>query len=1745
MHRPNADIRAIVAIDDILLMGRHLLEAQQIVRHIAVGFQWRLPGQSHLRGAAKFDFEIVRRRRLRWHRVHVDDAALAAVGLLLLHHQLRHHEHGVSAGRLQQLRWRGLGARLSFTWSIGQCSMTLRDVTKPTNMSNVRLMQDAKSPLVLGDRSSAKLMKSVTLRNEHSPLPGRAAVFPVNDPQVGQKGQRSSYLEVGQIENHQSVAVVSGQAADHGELGKQLGQCGEVAQPVQHQEAGYFAQMRETHGPVHVYDAEHYIAVYGCAIKERLRFPYGRHCHADGVADCGWLSRLAKTVAAAATAPGIIGGAHPGSRRWCTLTSAAQSERLLLRQLIVRSGAAFDKIFGYASKQNVYVFAPNSAASASPTCRRGGSAVTKSRLQPHRSRPLIFGSTGDSSRLHLVRLLLPLCGWPRLKEHCLASRHGRVGFRRAPSPGTWLKFGSRELIRVNFPDHLVRITREFRLKSRNFPGSASPGTWLKFGSRELIRVNFPDYLVRIAREFRLKSRNFPGSASPGTWLKFGSRELIRVNFPDQLVRITREFRLKSRNFPGSASPGTWLKFGSRELIRVNFPDQLVRITGEFRLNSRNLTRNIFTRNTTEIRVYTQNSIVFRVKNSGKSDRNSFPFPENFPDHISGFFSGTRGCSGPKKLIRAFTRKSIKNRARITKFRKKFRCSCVNLSNAAAEAVFRSVTTELQVQTLNQMERMAVYQIFQLLLQNKLHFLKSINHDFVFGFVRTIDAEKDPRNLLIVFELFPLVVAEFDITRFSEDMFEVIACYFPVDFKPSASGSVTRDQLVELHSRCLSSTPIFGEFMVPLLLEKLASDLRSARLESFNLLRRAAPVYPAAVLLGYGQQLLAAFRRAMFRSAVSDEERRVALTAFAEVVARIARSDCDAGDDAESGREEFFRLLLKECRPNLRELDPNVMEATGRALESAVGVADATTRRQLVTGILPDILAGLADRKDSASKCGLLDILRRLLTASLSSYSPTSVSVELKAYLSGELESICAALYGLATAAAAESATPDSERLRLACLATMGRLCSEPGLASDEQRAGFAEHLLAELGGGRSGQQRQRLPGQPIRPIVRDYARRLAATNADEAASLINKGMLPLATEHSDFGVRADCLLLLGELCDLPESISEPLLGLLMRLCLEAGSTAEAAPTIKSRLDALCLATETSMASTNGRAREFVVGIWTSQFQQFLAAFRHYEAGGDLANAAFGCVQAFARALTAGDESTSVKSAVDWTAQQATEADFRRLHCALLFNLTPETARRHSVALLPSLASRYASDGSEFALQLYASLINKCLDYGRDPSMSPVEQIVLSDVNTLVANSNSERSAAFLAWCLKALLLSGSPLFVKLAGKTLDILRQSGEDQLAVQLAARLELLLKPCEIVLCTAAKATVGPLAGQKCLCLLLQPLLDDAKQKKACLLAAISLAQTAPPELIVDYIDSLIPALMLHLRPSNSANAGLRAPILRLLETLASRQDALNAMAPRCLGDLLPRLLACLDPGADLDSRRTSARLLRRLATGGLPAAELLPHKPDVVSRLGAALNDPKRLARSDAAQARNACWADRAGSGKPPSVRRLIRQSGSGSGSGAPAGEGRTSRRSPLCAKRRTNYLQPDVHESPISGQSMPQLDLQQLAYQINGCNNYDMHRRLTDASSAATATDSVAAASRRRAGRGRRDSRSRCCSGRGRCSLDAFLTATSPTTAASGHGEQGGPDRRLEVASLLARHLHQVRRYGRAAAAATAD
>ena len=46
-------------------------------------------------------------------------------------------------------------------------------------------------------------------------------------------------------------------------------------------------------------------------------------------------------------------------------------------------------------------------------------------------------------------------------------------------------------------------------------------------------------------------------------------------------------------------------------------------------------------------------------------------------------------------------------------------------------------------------------------------LRKLGGDFVFGYIQAIDGEKDPRNLMAIFGLTPIVIKNFDLGRFVE------------------------------------------------------------------------------------------------------------------------------------------------------------------------------------------------------------------------------------------------------------------------------------------------------------------------------------------------------------------------------------------------------------------------------------------------------------------------------------------------------------------------------------------------------------------------------------------------------------------------------------------------------------------------------------------------------------------------------------------------------------------------------------------------------------------------------------------------------------------------------------------------------------------------------------------------------------------------------------------------------------------
>lgn len=77
--------------------------------------------------------------------------------------------------------------------------------------------------------------------------------------------------------------------------------------------------------------------------------------------------------------------------------------------------------------------------------------------------------------------------------------------------------------------------------------------------------------------------------------------------------------------------------------------------------------------------------------------------------------------------------------------------------------------------------------------------KGLKADFVFSFVRVLDGERDPRNLLLGFKTFIQVthtVPEF--VRFAEELFEVVSVYFPVTFtpKPNDPYGISKEDLVD-------------------------------------------------------------------------------------------------------------------------------------------------------------------------------------------------------------------------------------------------------------------------------------------------------------------------------------------------------------------------------------------------------------------------------------------------------------------------------------------------------------------------------------------------------------------------------------------------------------------------------------------------------------------------------------------------------------------------------------------------------------------------------------------------------------------------------------------------------------------------------------------------------------------------------------------------------------------------------------
>ena len=170
----------------------------------------------------------------------------------------------------------------------------------------------------------------------------------------------------------------------------------------------------------------------------------------------------------------------------------------------------------------------------------------------------------------------------------------------------------------------------------------------------------------------------------------------------------------------------------------------------------------------------------------------------------------------------------------------------NLRRPNQNALIRQFFTQIHVQSQILQDRRRVFTIFQILLTTdwKLQCLKDLGSEFVLIFIQAVDAEKDPQNMKMIFSLWPIILNEFTLEPFEEDIFEAMSCYFPIDFSPPKGTEiiVSKDDLVLGLRKSLSTSGIFAPLALPLFMEKLDSEISDAKIDANLTLIQCLKVY---------------------------------------------------------------------------------------------------------------------------------------------------------------------------------------------------------------------------------------------------------------------------------------------------------------------------------------------------------------------------------------------------------------------------------------------------------------------------------------------------------------------------------------------------------------------------------------------------------------------------------------------------------------------------------------------------------------------------------------------------------------------------------------------------------------------------------------------------------------------------------------------------------------------------------------
>ncbi|XP_078146912.1 MMS19 nucleotide excision repair protein homolog isoform X2 [Centroberyx gerrardi] len=912
--------------------------------------------------------------------------------------------------------------------------------------------------------------------------------------------------------------------------------------------------------------------------------------------------------------------------------------------------------------------------------------------------------------------------------------------------------------------------------------------------------------------------------------------------------------------------------------------------------------------------------------------------------------------------------------------------CTVLPPGSAVSMLRSLFQDVHVQSLMLAERACVYNMLINLMESREAELKGLGADFVFGFVQSMDGERDPRNLLLAFQIAKNIINRgYDLGKFAEELFEVTSCYFPIDFSPPPNDphGITQEELIQTLRAVLTGTPRFAEFLLPLIIEKLDSDVQSAKLDSLQTLTACVSLYEHKDLAEFLPGLWASVRREVFQTA-SEKIEAAGLAAITALTSCLSRSVLNS--DSEDSLNTFLGLVLEDCKHHLCEPDLKLVWPSAKLLHAASN-ASCRASHIVTAAVLPSLIEQYSSRTECSQRRTLLEVLQGFIP-SVKKTRPSSEKDE-SVFLPFR-QSLC----GVVFSALLES----NAGLQITATCVLTSLGRQTGLLLDCDVLLAVEHLtrlvlveddhkvslaVVECAGA--------LAKLHPAAFITKMIPRLKLEIFTESMAQDDINTLP--TERSHHAVRQQCVSALAAVSTEPSVVQEstPVLlevlssahtgsvgfsveevvsvcRSLQRIAEQAQDTEEMGrcfhDIIIPRLLALALQAALQGEGSSGRRSPLVeeavlsamVPVISTSCSRIQPAF-----AGQTASRA---VSLFLDGDVSFLPDNSFPSHIQLLKQQQGASWSRSQMVCLLMGCVCSLPRSVEVPQLDRLLSEleelsctcshplsYTS-----AAKCYAGLVNK-----RDPGDSldgMIQKTMKRVCCELDSPSSPVRTQAFtlLLWVAKALLLRYHPLSTALTDKLFSLL---GDADLGSMAADGFSLLMSDSDDVLTRCCHADVRIMYRQRFFSENSAKLVQDfnaapQEKKPSYLKALCNIVNKLPKQVQVTELPALLSLLLEALSYPDQAVQ---------LSTLSCLEPVLLDPPPAIIQQLealVSRLLALTSSPA-MDVRTTSLRCINALSR--FPEHEILPFRSRMLRGLSRPLDDRKRLVRSEAARARGA--------------------------------------------------------------------------------------------------------------------------------------------------------------------------------------